>query len=219
MVSSRTLLIACGVGTLVLGACGSSSPSPKGGTSTTIKNGLGTTPSTTPFTTQVGSSPTVSPVTSGTVSSGQTTAPGSATTIKTTTPTTSASGATTTTAVKGRTVTLPSDNVKAGDKGDGVTKIQFALKAAGYKVTVDGTFGNQTDAAVRLFQKKVGLKVDGIVGKVTWAKLSAASPGSATVTTVKGTTATTVKGTTATTVKGTTATTVKAGTTTTTGVK
>jgi len=209
MVSSRTLLIACGVGTLVLGACGSSSPSTKGGTSTTTKSGLGTTQSTTTFTTLAGSSATVSPVTSGTVNSSQTTlASGGATTIKPTTPTTATGGPTTT--VKGRTVTSPSDNVKAGDKGDGVTKIQFALKAAGYKVTVDGTFGNQTDAAVRLFQKKVGLKVDGIVGKVTWAKLSAAPPG----------TATTVKpGTTATTVKGTTATTVKAGTTTTTGVK
>ena len=211
MVSSRTLLIACGVGTLVLGACGSSSPSTKGGTSTTIKSGLGTTQLTTTQTTIAGSSATVSPVTSGTAATGVTTAPaGGATTTKPTTPQTAANGATTTT-TKGRTVTLPSDNVKAGDKGDGVTKIQFALKAAGYKVTVDGNFGNQTDAAVRLFQKKVGLKVDGIVGKVTWAKLSAATPGNATATTVKGTTATTVK--------GTTATTVKAGTTTTTGVK
>ena len=77
--------------------------------------------------------------------------------------------------------------MRKGDQGDGVKQIQQALKAAGYKVTVDGDFGNQTDAAVRQFQKKNNLKVDGIVGKVTWGKLSAAGSGSssATTTTVK----------------------------------
>jgi peptidoglycan hydrolase-like protein with peptidoglycan-binding domain len=91
--------------------------------------------------------------------------------------------------VKGRTnVTSPSDNVKKGDKGDGVKQIQTALKAAGYKVSVDGDFGNQTDAAVRQFQKKNNLTVDGVVGKVTWGKLQSAGGGtgsSATTTTTK----------------------------------
>ena len=36
---------------------------------------------------------------------------------------------------------------------------------------VDGIFGNLTDEAVREFQKFNGLKVDGIVGNNTWAKL------------------------------------------------
>ena len=37
-------------------------------------------------------------------------------------------------------------------------------------VTVDGDFGNKTDAATRTFQKNNGLTVDGIVGKFTWGK-------------------------------------------------
>ena len=35
----------------------------------------------------------------------------------------------------------------------------------------DGTFGKQTLAAVKQFQKDCGIKVDGIVGKDTWGKL------------------------------------------------
>jgi muramidase (phage lysozyme) len=37
--------------------------------------------------------------------------------------------------------------------------------------TVDGKFGFKTEAAVKLFQSKWGLEVDGIVGPKTWAEL------------------------------------------------
>lgn len=38
-------------------------------------------------------------------------------------------------------------------------------------ITVDGIYGKKTDKAVREYQKKKNLKVDGIVGKNTWASL------------------------------------------------
>jgi peptidoglycan hydrolase-like protein with peptidoglycan-binding domain len=176
MVTSRRPFIALGVAILVLAACGSDKNTSKGATTTTNAStvtSLGTSTSTT----ALGGSITVPPVTIAT----QTTAAPGVTTV-----TTAGGTSVTSTTVKGRTVTSPSDNVKLGDKGDGVKKIQFALKAAGYKVTVDGDFGNQTDAAVRQFQKKNNLKVDGIVGKITWGKLSAASNATgATTTTTK----------------------------------
>ena len=38
---------------------------------------------------------------------------------------------------------------------------------------VDGMFGPRTENAVKAFQKYYGLGVDGVVGPLTWAKLSA----------------------------------------------
>jgi len=53
------------------------------------------------------------------------------------------------------------------------TEIQQALKAAGfYQGSIDGKFGPLTREAVKEFQRINGLKVDGIVGKQTWAKLA-----------------------------------------------
>lgn len=53
-------------------------------------------------------------------------------------------------------------------------EIQQALKNAGfYQGPVDGKIGPQTREAVRQFQQVNGLKVDGVVGKQTWTKLSA----------------------------------------------
>ena len=52
-------------------------------------------------------------------------------------------------------------------------KIQLALKKAGfYNGPVDGKIGKNTKDAIKEFQKKNGLKSDGIVGKKTWAALS-----------------------------------------------
>lgn len=64
------------------------------------------------------------------------------------------------------------ETVKLGSKGSAVTKLQTALLNAGYKITVDGIFGNETDGVVRSYQKENGLKVDGIVGSATWTAIN-----------------------------------------------
>ena len=64
--------------------------------------------------------------------------------------------------------------VKKGDRdqeGTNVRKIQFLLRQRGQTVGVDGIFGDQTDGAVRQFQKSNQLTVDGAVGPNTWSKL------------------------------------------------
>jgi len=59
-----------------------------------------------------------------------------------------------------------------GSRGQEVINIQTRLKQWGYyKGNVDGIFGNLTYQAVRSFQRKNGLKVDGIVGPETLAAL------------------------------------------------
>ena len=58
---------------------------------------------------------------------------------------------------------------KKGDKGEMVKQIQLALH-----LLPDGIFGKITEEAVRAFQSENGLKVDGIVGPATLAKLGIA---------------------------------------------
>lgn len=66
-----------------------------------------------------------------------------------------------------------------GDKGDQVTLVQQKLKQYGYfSGTVDGVFGKQTYDAVVWFQRKNGLKVDGVVGESTAAALGVTLAGS-----------------------------------------
>ena len=62
--------------------------------------------------------------------------------------------------------------LRNGSQGDDVKYLQETLKGLGYAIGVDGIFGQETDKAVREYQKKNGLSVDGIVGPQTWAKLS-----------------------------------------------
>ncbi len=62
----------------------------------------------------------------------------------------------------------------AGDRGKRVVQVQRMLTKRGYSVGragVDGQFGEDTVAAVRLFQSDKGLDVDGDVGPKTWAAL------------------------------------------------
>ena len=62
--------------------------------------------------------------------------------------------------------------LKEGSKGTDVTKLQQTLKNMGiYSGNVTGTFGTKTTAAVKAYQKKAGLYVDGIAGPNTQAKL------------------------------------------------
>lgn len=63
-------------------------------------------------------------------------------------------------------VPYPGHPVKRGSTGTDVQRIQRALK-----ITIDGRFGTVTEAAVKAYQKKHGLTVDGIVGKNTWNTL------------------------------------------------
>ena len=65
----------------------------------------------------------------------------------------------------------------SGCTGDAVKTLQDKLNALGYNSgNVDGIFGAKTYAAVTAFQKANSLGVDGIVGKLTWAKLYDATP-------------------------------------------
>lgn len=59
-------------------------------------------------------------------------------------------------------------NLARGSRGSEVTELQKRLNMLGYVVgPIDGIFGRQTEAGVRLFQKERGLKVDGIAGPQT----------------------------------------------------
>ena len=57
---------------------------------------------------------------------------------------------------------------KYGSRGDEVTQIQTKLKRWGYyNGNIDGIYGSQTQEAVKYFQRKNGLTVDGIAGSAT----------------------------------------------------
>lgn len=65
--------------------------------------------------------------------------------------------------------TLP---LKKGDKGDEVKRVQRRLKELGYTVgTADGIYGTKTQSAVKVFQARNALTVDGKVGQRTLDKL------------------------------------------------
>ena len=62
--------------------------------------------------------------------------------------------------------------LRQGAKGGEVKEVQRRLKLWGYyKGSVDGVFGAGTRSAVIAFQKKNGLKADGVVGKSTYKAL------------------------------------------------
>jgi peptidoglycan hydrolase-like protein with peptidoglycan-binding domain len=62
--------------------------------------------------------------------------------------------------------------LRRGDKGEAVKELQRLLGG----LTVDGDFGALTETAVKEYQRKHGLAVDGIVGTETWAHLRARPP-------------------------------------------
>jgi murein L,D-transpeptidase YcbB/YkuD len=64
------------------------------------------------------------------------------------------------------------ENQKEGSAGAVTMAIQAMLAAMYGEIKVDGKFGNQTEAAVKRFQKESKLLVDGIVGDKTWGKMT-----------------------------------------------
>ena len=73
------------------------------------------------------------------------------------------------------------DLYKKGSTGPTVREIQTRLKNWGYySGSVDGIYGSQTEKAVRYFQSKNGLSVDGQVGNQTLAALGMQASGGGT---------------------------------------
>lgn len=69
----------------------------------------------------------------------------------------------------------PQDLLKYGSRGEAVKQLQQRLNATGlFTLTVDGIFGKKTEFAVRDFQQRKGLSVDGIAGPQTFAKITPA---------------------------------------------
>lgn len=58
------------------------------------------------------------------------------------------------------------------NQGHGVLEIQKLLNNKGYNLVCDGIMGNNTLSAIKDFQAKQGLTVDGLVGKETYNKLT-----------------------------------------------
>lgn len=70
---------------------------------------------------------------------------------------------------------------KRGSRGNEVTQIQKKLKSWGYyKGNIDGIFGKQTEDAVKYFQRKNGLSVDGIAGPATLSAMGISSSSTST---------------------------------------
>lgn len=62
--------------------------------------------------------------------------------------------------------------LRAGSKGAAVRELQVLLRRAGAALDPDGDFGPATERAVRAWQKKAGLEVDGVAGPLTMDSLA-----------------------------------------------
>ena len=68
------------------------------------------------------------------------------------------------------------DTLQKGDKNSAVKKLQERLKELGYyKNTCDGSYGYNTEKAVKAFQKKNGLTQSGIADETTLKKINSSS--------------------------------------------
>lgn len=61
--------------------------------------------------------------------------------------------------------------LRKGDTGDSVKILQHRLNILGYNLVEDGIWGNATEQAIRSYQKKTNLVIDGIVGSNTQTTL------------------------------------------------
>ena len=61
---------------------------------------------------------------------------------------------------------------RPGSAGRGVMRLQRGLRKLGYRLLVDGIYGQQTEQAVRSFQAGYGIAVDGIAGKQTMSAIA-----------------------------------------------
>lgn len=77
-------------------------------------------------------------------------------------------------ACSGTTAGYPT--LRRGSRGCYVMVLQDALSALGYKTgsRIDGIFGTRTEEALRGYQRRAGLGVDGICGCNSWKKISTA---------------------------------------------
>ena len=72
---------------------------------------------------------------------------------------------------------FPGTLLRVGSRGNDVMLMQRYLNAIRSRhpsiplLTVDGVFGNRTEAAVREFQRISGLQADGIIGPITWNRI------------------------------------------------
>jgi peptidoglycan hydrolase-like protein with peptidoglycan-binding domain len=62
--------------------------------------------------------------------------------------------------------------VRRGARNHPVRTLQYLLRARGERVDINGVFGAGTEAAVRAFQERERLAVDGVVGPLTWRALA-----------------------------------------------
>lgn len=67
---------------------------------------------------------------------------------------------------------MKNEILRLSDEGPEVRRLQFLLKEMGYKLVVDGVFGNHTKEALTDFQKRHGLVADGVAGDKTWGALN-----------------------------------------------
>lgn len=75
------------------------------------------------------------------------------------------------------TAALNKPVLRQGAKGEAVRELQTLLnKYICDRITVDGNFGPRTTAAVREFQNRMFLAIDGIVGNKTWRSLFTGAP-------------------------------------------
>ncbi len=77
---------------------------------------------------------------------------------------------------KDEPVEVEGDELRAGAYGPEVRALQTRLKALGYyKGGIDGSYGTQTVAAVKAFQSRNNITVDGVAGASTLARLNSSS--------------------------------------------